>query len=314
MRVRSERLIVACLIASGQADLREDKSSEHPFAATSRAQAGRVCPTRNACRSRLRRLCALMSIAAELRDRGHGSAISYSRKVFIPLTKLCRDSCHYCTFAQPPRRGERCFMTPDEVLAIAQAGVDAGCREALFTLGDKPELAIAPHDMSSQSWGIKRRFPISLRWRRWCSNERRSCPISIPGSPARTKSRPCAAYRFLKGLMLETAAERLSEKGGPHFGSPDKLPQVRLAMIESAGELAVPFTSGILIGIGETRAERIAALLQLRDAHERHGHLQEVIVQNFRAKPGTRMADIPSRICKTILDDRDGPHHFRRQR
>src|SRR5438094_79866 len=157
-------------------------------------------------------LAALMEVAAALRDRGHGARVSYSRKVFIPLTQLCRDSCHYCTFAHPPRRGAAAYLSPEEVLAIARAGAAADCKEALFTLGDKPELR----------------------------------------------------YRAA--------------------------PAARLATIRAAGEAAVPFTSGILIGIGETRRERIEALLQLRELDRRYGHLQEIIIQNFRAKDGTRMA------------------------
>ena len=260
----------------------------------SRAQAGtRLSDAECLALTEYDDLAALMSVAAELRDRAHGSAISYSRKVFIPLTKLCRDSCHYCTFAQPPRRGEHCFLTPDEVLAIARAGADAGCREALFTLGDKPEARYLAARRELAELGHQTTISYLIAMASLVLEHTTLLPHLNPGVANSDEIAAMRRVSVSQGLMLETASERLSEKGGPHFGSPDKLPQVRLAMIETAGLLAVPFTSGILIGIGETRAERIASLLHLRDAHERHGHLQEIIVQNFRAKPDTRMAAHP---------------------
>jgi FO synthase len=235
-------------------------------------------------------LDALMRSAAAIRDRGRGDTVSYSRKVFIPLTHLCRDACHYCTFARPPRRGERAFLAPDEVLAIAEAGRRAGCREALFTLGDKPELRYRAARDALAGLGHRTTLSYLGEMARRVFEETGLLPHLNPGVMDEAEIGRLRPFAASMGLMLETAAGRLAERGGPHFGSPDKLPAARLATIAAAGRAAVPFTSGILIGIGETRRERIEALLALRALHEAHGHIQEIIVQNFRAKPGTRMA------------------------
>ena len=235
----------------------------------------------------------LMQLAAQLRDRGYGELITYSRKVFIPLTKLCRDSCHYCTFAHPPRKGERAFMTREEVLAIARAGAAAGCHEALFTLGDKPELRYRQAAEELAALGHASTLGYLGEMARTVLRETGLLPHLNAGVMSREDILGLRAVSVSQGLMLETLSPRLAARGGPHFGSPDKEPGARLATIAAAGEAAVPFTSGLLIGIGETRRERIEALLALRDLHERHGHLQEIIVQNFRAKPGTRMAAAP---------------------
>jgi FO synthase len=241
-------------------------------------------------------LGALMEIAAALRDRGHGANVSYSRKVFIPLTQLCRDSCHYCTFAHPPRRDARAYLTPDEILAIARAGAAADCKEALFTLGDKPELRYRAARDELAQLGHASTLSYLAAMAALVLRETGLLPHLNPGVMSADDVARLREVSVSQGLMLETSAERLSQRGGPHFGSPDKRPSVRLATIRAAGEAAVPFTSGILIGIGETRRERIEALLLLREVHRRHGHLQEIIIQNFRAKPGTRMAqhDEPS--------------------
>jgi FO synthase len=238
-------------------------------------------------------LDAMMTVAADLRDLGHRSIVSYSSKVFIPLTKLCRNSCHYCTFARAPRRGERSFMTPDEVLAIARAGEAAGCREALFTLGDKPEARYRVAQRELAELGHQTTVSYLVEMAALVLEKTSLLPHLNSGIASTDEIAQMRRVSVSQGLMLETGSIRLSKKGGPHFGSPDKVPAVRLEMIGTAGKLAVPFTSGILSGIGETRSERIAALLQLRDAHERFGHLQEIIIQNFRAKPNTRMASHP---------------------
>jgi FO synthase len=235
-------------------------------------------------------LAALMAVAAALRDHGHGARVSYSRKVFIPLTRLCRDSCHYCTFARPPRRGENAYLAPDEVLAIARAGAAAGCKEALFTLGDKPELRYAVARRELARLGHDGTISYLAAVAALVLRETGLLPHLNPGVMTADEIARLRAVSVSQGIMLESATERLCRRGGPHFGSPDKLPAVRLATIDAAGAAGVPFTSGILIGIGETRRERIEALLHLRELHRRHGHLQEIIVQNFRAKPGTRMA------------------------
>jgi len=233
----------------------------------------------------------LLADAQALRDRGKGRLITYSPKVFIPLTKLCRDVCHYCTFAAPPRRGERAYLTADDVLDIARAGADAGCREALFTLGDKPELRYRVAREELAALGCETTVEYLVRMCRLVLDETGLLPHANPGVLARDELRALREVTASQGIMLETAAERLSERGGPHFGSPDKLPAARLETLLLAGEERIPFTSGILIGIGETRTERIEALLAIRGLHEEHGHIQEVIVQNFRAKPGTLMAE-----------------------
>jgi len=238
-------------------------------------------------------LPALMRVAAALRDAGHGGLISYSRKVFIPLTQLCRDVCHYCTFAHPPRRGEKVFLTRDEVLDIARAGVKAGCHEALFTLGDKPELRYRAARDELAALGHETTLSYLAEMAGLVLKETGLLPHLNPGLLTRDDLAALRKVSVSQGIMLESASERLSLRGGPHYGSPDKEPSRRLATIEAAGEAAVPFTTGILIGIGETRRERIEALLALRELHQRYGHIQEIIIQNFRAKPGTKMADAP---------------------
>ncbi len=238
-------------------------------------------------------LADLMHAAAEMRDAGHGDIVTYSRKVFIPLTKLCRDSCHYCTFAQPPRADEPAFLDPDAVLEIARAGQRAGCKEALFTLGDKPELRYRIARDALHRLGYDSTLAYLGAMATLVLRETGLLPHLNPGVMTRDDLERLRPASVSMGIMLETAAERLAQKGGPHFGSPDKLPAARLATIADAGEAAVPFTSGILIGIGETRLERVEALLALRELHARHGHVQEIIIQNFCAKPDTRMAGAP---------------------
>src|SRR5580698_4625967 len=236
---------------------------------------------------------ALLPAAQALTLEGFGRVVTYSRKVFIPLTQLCRDVCHYCTFAKTPRHLAQPYLSLDQVLKIARAGAAAGCREALFTLGDKPELRYPAARRALGELG----FATTLEYLAHCAQrvfaETGLLPHLNPGvmePEDLVRLRPVAVSM---GLMLETASARLSARGGAHFGSPDKLPAARLATLRAAGELAVPMTTGLLIGIGETRRERIESLLALRELHARHGHLQEIIIQNFRAKPGTRMAHAP---------------------
>ncbi len=235
-------------------------------------------------------LTELMARAAALRDEGHGNRVSYSRKVFIPLTRLCRDVCHYCTFARSPREGESAYLSADEVLAIARSGAAAGCQEALFTLGDKPELRYREAKEELARLGHATTIEYLAQMCRLVLKETGLLPHANPGVLDRQEIALLRSVCVSQGLMLESSSERLSQRGGPHFGSPDKLPAARLETMRLAGELAVPFTTGILIGIGETREERIESLQALADLHRRHGHLQELIIQNFRAKPGTRMA------------------------
>jgi FO synthase len=235
----------------------------------------------------------LLGIAADIRDRGHGRTITYSRKVFIPLTMLCRDHCHYCTFAKPPAKLDAPFLTPEQVVAIAEAGRRQECKEALFTLGDRPEERYP----EAREWLAARGYASTLDYVRATAirviEETGLLPHLNPGVMSWEDLARLKHVSASMGIMLETSSDRLSERGGPHFGSPDKVPAVRLRTIEDAGRLAVPFTTGILVGIGETLRERAESLLAIRSLHLRYRHVQEVIVQNFRAKPGTAMRRAP---------------------
>ncbi|MEX0984182.1 MAG: bifunctional FO biosynthesis protein CofGH [Actinomycetota bacterium] len=231
----------------------------------------------------------LMAVAGQLRDIGWAGAVTYSPKVFVPLTMLCRDHCHYCTFAKPPARVQAPFLTPEEVLGIAGAGRLAGCKEALFTLGDRPE----DRYPEARAWLLERGYGSTLEYLRAMAiaviEETGLLPHLNPGVMTYEDLARLKHVSASMGIMLETSSERLTERGMPHFGSPDKVPAVRLRTIEDAGRLAIPFTTGILVGIGETSRERAESLFAIRDLHRRYHHIQEVIVQNFRAKPGTAM-------------------------
>jgi FO synthase len=243
----------------------------------------------------------LCAEARALRDEGHGRLVTFSPKVFIPLTKLCRDVCHYCTFARPPRRGERAYLSIAEVLEVARAGAAAGCREALFTLGDKPELRYRAAREELAALGCETTLEYLCRAAAAVLEETGLLPHLNPGVLTREDVRSLRPVSASMGAMLETTSERLAARGGPHFGSPDKTSAARLATIAAAGEERVPFTTGILIGIGETRAERLDALHAIRELADRYGHVQEVIVQNFRAKAGTRMASAPEPPLEELL-------------
>ena len=234
-------------------------------------------------------LVALEAAASALRDLRSGQEITYSRKVFIPLTNLCRDTCGYCTFVRQPRDAKAHTMTPEEVLAVAEAGKRAGCKEALFSLGDKPELKYPEY----QEWLTARGYSTTIDYlRAMCElvfTTTGLLPHVNPGVLSHDDFVTLRPVSVSMGMMLEGVSPALLAKGGAHRGSPDKTPDVRLAAIAAAGELAVPFTTGILIGIGETPEERVDALLAIKDMHDRYGHIQEVIVQNFRTKSDIRM-------------------------
>ena len=236
----------------------------------------------------------LFAAAAARRDAVHGHQVSYSRKVFIPLTQLCRDVCHYCTFAHAPRNGEKAYLSIEQMVAIAQAGKKAGCREALFTLGDKPELRYRVAREELDRLGHPTTLSYLAEAAAAVFRETGLLPHINPGLMSGDDIDALRKVSVSQGIMLESISDRLGEKGRAHHGSPDKIPAARLATMRLAGERSVPFTSGILIGIGETRQERIDSLLALRDLNDQHGHIQEIIVQNFRPKPGTRMADAAS--------------------
>ena len=274
--------------------------------AFSLAPFGRGTPTDDAAYGLLdcedwRRLAPL---AGELRDAAWGRRLTYSRKVFVPLTQLCRDVCHYCTFAQTPRRAGKAYLSPDDVLAIARAGAQAGCKEVLFTLGDRPEARYASAREGLAALGHATTLSYLREVAARVVEETGLLPHLNPGLMSAADLAALRPVAPSMGIMLESASARLSQPGGPHFGSPDKLPVRRLETIRLAGELRVPLTSGILIGIGESRRERIESLLALRALAGQYGHIQEIIVQNFRAKPGTKMhaAAEPSmdELCWTV--------------
>ncbi len=247
------------------------------------------------------RLGELVDLAGELRDRGHGNTVTYSRKVFLPLTHLCRDICHYCVFARPPKKGESAYMPLDAVLRQARLAADAGCKEALFTLGDKPEIRYKAARDGLAELGHESTLSYLREAAERVLLETGLLPHLNPGLMTAGDFADLRPVGPSMGIMLESVSMRLHEKGQAHYGCPDKVPSRRLETLRLAGEARVPFTSGILIGIGETREERVDALLALRELHDEHGHIQEVIVQNFRAKPETRMADAPEPTLEDLL-------------
>ncbi len=235
----------------------------------------------------------LLRAASALRDEGRGRRITFSKKVFVPLTTLCRDYCGYCTFRRDPGEPGARTMTPEEVVALVLAGARLGAKEALFSLGDRPEAIFPEHRQFLRRMGHRTTLGYL---REVCEIVLRESPLLPHANPGLMGEGDLAALREVNvsmGLMLETTSERLLRPGLAHDRAPDKVPARRLRTIELAGKLQIPFTTGILIGIGETPAERVDALLAIRDLHERYGHIQEVIVQNFRAKPRIPMAAHP---------------------
>ena len=246
-------------------------------------------------------LSDLLSAATELRAQGKGNVITYSKKVFIPLTTLCRDYCSYCTFRKDPGQPGAHFMTPGEVLALAERARQAGCKEALFSLGDQPERIFPEAREFLRAQGYPRTLDYLAAMCELVLKKTGLLPHANPGVMDR------AALVLLKdsnasvGLMLENVSPRLMRDGMPHANAPDKVPALRLRTIEEAGKLSIAFTTGILIGIGETMEERIDSLLAIRALHEKYGHIQEVIIQNFRAKPEIPMAMHPEPSLEDML-------------
>lgn len=236
-------------------------------------------------------LQSLMEVAAHLRDRVKGRRVSFSKKVFIPLTNLCRDYCGYCTFRKDPGQAGAHTMTPDEVIAVAVAGARVGCKEALFSLGDRPEAIFPEMRETLRKLGHRTTLSYLAEMCERVLRETGLLPHANPGLMGRSDLERLRRSSPSVGLMLENVSDRLTASGMPHASAPDKRPQLRLKTIEEAGRLSIPFTTGILIGIGETMAERVASLFAIRDMNDRYGHIQEVIIQNFRAKP-----DIPMRL------------------
>src|ERR687897_165317 len=234
-----------------------------------------------------------MAAAACMRDRLFGPRVSYSRKVFIPLTKLCRDNCGYCTFARAPRPGERAFLTPEEVLKIAHVGAEAECKEVLFTLGDKPEKRYPEARRELGEMGFSSTIEYLVHACGLILEQMGLLPHATPGVLSEEEVRALREVSVSQGIMVEQTSERLLGRDMAHWASPDKVPARRLKTLDAAGRLRVPFPTGLLVGIGGAGEERGGTLLAIREQHERHGHLQECIVQNFRAKPGTRMRGAP---------------------
>jgi len=236
-------------------------------------------------------ICAATS---ELRLQGKGRTVTFSPKVFIPLTHMCRDFCGYCTFRKDPQQaGQDIYMTPEQVLDVANAGAAAGCTEALFTLGERPEQRYP----EAKDWLERRGFKTTMEYlTHVCQlvlEETAMLPHANPGTMARREIAALQPFNPSMGLMLESTSKALYAKGGPHEFAPSKRPSVRLKTLELAGQLRVPFTTGILIGIGESRRDRIESLLAIAGLQAQYGHVQEVIIQNFLAKPETPMKDAP---------------------
>jgi 7,8-didemethyl-8-hydroxy-5-deazariboflavin synthase CofG subunit len=234
----------------------------------------------------------VMRAAAEIRDRGKGHEVTYSRKVFLPITNLCRDRCTYCTFRKDPKDPGAWTMTLTQVAQWSRRGRELGCKEALMCLGDKPELAfreyrelLATRGAANTVEYVSHACKVAL--------EEGLLPHTNAGIMTREEISRLRPLNASMGLMLENISPRLRRRGGPHQWAPDKEPAVRMRMLDDAGALRVPFTTGILLGIGETPAERAQSLFAIRQSHERYGHIQEVIIQNFRAKPGIAMAEAP---------------------
>jgi FO synthase len=242
----------------------------------------------------------LLAAAREVCREGHGARVTYSPKAFLPLTQLCRDNCGYCTFAKPPRPGARAFMTEDEILGLARTAAHAGCREALFTLGDKPERRYRVARQELRAMGFESTVAYLAHVAGRVLEETGMIPHANPGVLNREELAALRQVSGSQGLMLEQATPRLLGAGEAHWASPDKRPEARLETIRLAGELRIPFTTGLLIGIGESMRERAETIAVLAGLAERE-HVQELIVQNFRAKPGTRMAGAPEPAMEDLL-------------
>jgi FO synthase len=251
--------------------------------------------------SRGEEFAALLEAAAELRDRHKGRTVTFSPKIFVPLTNLCRDFCGYCTFRKAPDEPGAKTMTLDEVVAVARRGKLLGCTEILFSLGDRPEAIYPEMRAFLAERGLRRTLDYLYEACKAALEETGLLPHSNPGIMGRRDLARLKEINISLGLMLENVSERLTLRSGPHFNAPDKKPKLRLKTIAEAGKLHIPFTTGILIGIGETWEERIDSLFAIRELHQRYGHIQEVIIQNFRAKPEIPMRDHPEPSLEEML-------------
>ncbi len=243
----------------------------------------------------------LLAAASEVREQGKGKTVSFSKKVFIPLTTLCRDYCSYCTFRKDPGQPGAHFMTPEEVLALANQGRSAGCKEALFSLGDQPERIFPEAREFLRQQGCARTLDYLAAVCELVLERTGLLPHANPGVMDGAALDKFKDSNASVGLMLENVSARLMRDGLPHANAPDKVPSLRLRTMEEAGKRSIAFTTGMLIGIGETMEERIDSLLAIRAMHEKYGHIQEVIVQNFRAKPDIPMAAHPEPSLEEML-------------
>ncbi|HTF25424.1 MAG TPA: 7,8-didemethyl-8-hydroxy-5-deazariboflavin synthase CofG [Candidatus Limnocylindria bacterium] len=246
-------------------------------------------------------LSDLLAAAAKIRAAGKGNVVSFSKKVFIPLTTLCRDYCSYCTFRKDPGQPGAHFKTPEEVLALAEQGRQAGCKEALFSLGDQPERIFPEAREFLSKQGFTRTLDYLAAMCELVLEKTGLLPHANPGVMDRPALVRLKDSNASLGLMLESVSPRLMRDGLPHAKAPDKVPALRLRTIEEAGKLSIAFTTGILIGIGETMDERVDSLFAIRTLHEKYGHIQEVIIQNFRAKPEIPMAAHPEPSLEDML-------------
>jgi 7,8-didemethyl-8-hydroxy-5-deazariboflavin synthase CofG subunit len=235
----------------------------------------------------------LLEVASGVRDQFKGRLVTYSKKVFIPLTNLCRDYCGYCTFRKDPDDAGARTMKPEEVLAVAEAGAKLGCKEALFSLGDRPEALFPEMRSTLAELGHRSTLSYLADVCERVMDETGLLPHPNPGLMGRSDMARLRQISPSMGLMLESTSDRLALAGRAHDNAPDKKPALRLRTIEEAGRLRIPFTTGVLIGIGETLDERVDSLIAIREVHQQFGHIQEVIIQNFRAKPDIPMRDHP---------------------
>ena len=243
----------------------------------------------------------LCGAAANIRNHGKGTTVTFSPKVFIPLTRLCRDYCGYCTFRIDPDQAQNLYMSAEEVLDVAKQGENLGCTEALFTLGERPEQKYP----EAKEWLSNNGYDSTLDYlgamTELVVKETRLLPHANPGTMSHRELNVLKNSNPSTGIMLESTSELLYQEGGPHEFAPSKRPIVRLKTISIAGELRIPFTTGLLIGIGETMLDRIESLLEIRSLHRKYNHIQETIIQNFRAKPETPMAESPDAETQEML-------------
>ena len=247
----------------------------------------------------------LIDAASSKRDKHWGNVISYSRKIFVPLTNMCRDTCSYCTFVKHPDDPEAKIMSPQEVLLSAREGEEKGCKELLFSLGEKPEKRYAKPKRALEALGYEAMTDYLTDMCKLVIEKTSLLPHVNAGTLSEYEIMKLKNVCASMGMMLETTSKRLTQKGGPHYACPDKVPIQRIRTLISAGHCQVPFTTGILIGIGETLEERIEALLLIEKINNRYGHIQEVIIQNFQTKPNIQMSKHPEPKLEEMLQRLD---------